>query len=509
MIQALLVSVLALILTYLTWVWGGLRVTWLPPAVWASCVLLIVLLASSLMPARSAASRSRPVWRDLFFYFGLLFLGYLVIQWWNAGRVLFFDVGIREWRYSPPRHAGWPSAFSRAEAAQMLSWFFPAWVVGLTIRSPAVSRGAISGLLQGLVHSAGLLAVFGIVQFLTGTRLQYWLAPTGDGFFASFGYTNHAAAYFVLMGALAAGLLYREIFRSDAFRVDRDLRERSVHTGLLLGPNAARRSASTHEPIVKTQVRTVALAVSLVLCLVGANLSLSRAGVILAWALAGFVAVYGLVRGWRRLRVVSRLNLAVATLAVLFVFYFAVAGFGKKEILKEFDVKKPIHHRLFPVLDNVNLAMGGRLELDEAAWRIWQDHKLLGIGGWGFRYLLALYLPPEEWTMRVQSPGKANVHCDILQFLAEFGVIGFGLMLTAVTSLILSLFPLPLGERARVRVSATSRDPLWVMGVIGLSLVLVFSLIDLPFRCPAILCTWVVVLAALPKTTEAKIHIHQ
>jgi hypothetical protein len=43
------------------------------------------------------------------------------------------------------------------------------------------------------------------------------------------------------------------------------------------------------------------------------------------------------------------------------------------------------------------------------------------------------------------------------------------------------------------------------MGVIGLSLVLIFSLIDLPFRCPAILCTWMVVLAALPKATEARI----
>jgi hypothetical protein len=273
------------------------------------------------------------------------------------------------------------------------------------------------------------------------------------------------------MGAVAAGLLYRELFRTGEDRY---------------------------------RYRSVALASSLVLCLVGANLSLSRAGVILAWALAGFVAVYGLIRGWNRLSAVRRLNLAVATGAVLFVFYFAVAGFGKNEILKEFEVRKPIHHRLFPVLDNVNLAMGGRLELDEAAWRIWQDHKLLGIGGWGFRYLLALYLPPEEWKTRAQSPGKANVHCDILQFLAEFGVMGFGLMLTAVTSLILSLFPLPLGERARVRVSATSCDPLWVMGVIGLSLVLVFSLIDLPFRCPAILCTWVVILAALPKVTGVR-----
>jgi hypothetical protein len=58
------------------------------------------------------------------------------------------------------------------------------------------------------------------------------------------------------------------------------------------------------------------------------------------------------------------------------------------------------------------------------------------------------------------------------------------------------------GYYRREKVSEPRHDPLWVMGVIGLSLVLVFSLIDLPFRCPAILCTWVVILAALPRATE-------
>jgi hypothetical protein len=487
--EKLLVTGAGLILVYLAWAWGGLQQIWQIPAVCASACLLIGLLTST-------SSRRKSLWRDYFFYGGLLFLGYLAIQSWNAGRVLFFDVGLREWRYSAPPHPGWPSAFSRADAAEMLTWFFPAWVLGLVVRSPGIGSRPLLKLLRALVYGAGLLSLMGIIQFVTHAKARYWVRPTHE-FFASFGYTNHAAAYFVLMGAVAAGLLFREIFRSDAFKVDRDLRARSVHTGFLLELDAARRSASTHEPVApvaKTRMRVGALAVSLVLCLVGANLSLSRAGVILAWALAGFVAVYGLIRGWNRLSAVRRLNLAVATVAVLFVFYFAVAGFGKKEILHEFDVKKPIHHRLFTALDNVNLAMGGRLELDQAGWRIWQDHKLLGIGGWGFRYLLALYFPPEEWKVIAQNPGKANVHCDILQFLAEFGVVGFGLMLVAVWTLIGAIFQ-----------RACRRDPLWIMGVIGLSLVFIFSLIDLPFRCPAILCTWVVVLAALPKATEVRI----
>ena len=516
MTEKFLVAGVALILAYLTWVWGGLQVAWLPPSVWAAGVLLIILLAS----------RSRLWWRDLFFYFGLLFLGYLAIQWWNAGRVLYFDVGFNEWRYSSPRHPNWPSAVTGPEAAQMLSWLFPAWVLGLVVRSPAVSRRAISVLLQGLVYSAGLLALFGVIQFLTRTRSQYWLAPIGDGFFASFGYTNHAAAYFVLIGALAAGLLYREIFKEGSFGGRGAMRRDSLRD-VASGDIAAHSAPPTLRGLQALKVP--ALAATLLLCLIGANLSLSRAGVILAWALAGFIAVYGLVRGWKKLHRAGRVNLAAATIAILFVFYFAVAGFGSKDIAKEFAVKKPVHHLLFPVLDNVNLALGGRLELDVAAWKMWQDHKLLGVGGWGYRYLLAFYIPKEDWKTLVQSAGKANVHCDLLQFLTEFGVIGFGLMLaTGMTLLGPLLLPAKYvrseckapvvtgvspvdaardgGYYRRERAGVTRHDPLRTMGIVGLLLVVIFSLIDLPFRCPAILCTWIVILAALPKVTAFKKH---
>ena len=51
---------------------------------------------------------------------------------------------------------------------------------------------------------------------------------------------------------------------------------------------------------------------------------------------------------------------------------------------------------------------------------------------------------------------------------------------------------------ARLFGPGVRRGALWTMGVKGLLLVGVFSLIDLPFRCPAILLTWVAVLGALP-----------
>lgn len=476
---------LAAILSYLTWVYGGLRASLLPPAVWFSTALLIVVLVTSGGSLKAGCIErdndgARCWCRDPFFYTGLLFIVYLALQWWNAGRVQYYDVGYNRWTYSLPPHPGWPSAFNRNEAAQMIHWFFPAWVSGLVVRSPLVSRDLLKRLLLFLVYSAGGLALLGIAQFLSGTKQLYWLDPMQDGFFASFGYTNHAAAYFVLMGAMAAGFLFREILFAGAMQYAvNDQADDPCHRSAMYGASSKRH-----------QGRIVLLVVSLFLCLTGANLSLSRAGVILAWSLAVFIAVYGLKQGWHRITKVARVNLVMATVAVFCVFYFAVAGFGSKSIGNEFKPNKPIHHNLFPVLDDVNLALSNRPELDAAAIQVWLDHKWQGVGGWGYRYLLALYMPQDTWERLGKTYGNANVHCDPLQFLVEFGVIGSGLMSMTLLVLLVDL----------VR-NTRHRHPVWIMSVIGLCLVVVFSLIDLPFRCPAILITWVVILASLPKLT--------
>ena len=514
MLEKLFSTVSVLILVYMAWAWGGLHQDWLVPAASGSGVLLIGLLITQIRGGIEVKHNGYYWWQDGFFYAGLFFLIYLSVQWWNSGRVLFFDVGLDQWRYSQPRHPGWPSAFSRPEAAQMLSWFFPAWVFGLLLRSPLLGTRTVLRMLRSLVYGAGLLALLGIIQFVTGTKARYWVRPATDQFFASFGYTNHAAAFFVLMGAVAAGLLYREVFRERP--VEHNTATSSGGSDSTSGQakgrslKASSRSSPTARQLI---VRTTALAASLLFCLIGANLSLSRAGIILAWSMALFIAGYGLVRGWQRLHRVARVNLVAATFAILCVLYFAVSGFGEKAIVQEFKVRRPIHHVLFPVLDNINLALSDRPLLDRVAWEIWCDNPVFGVGGWGFRYLLSQHLPEAEWKSHVEGFGNANVHCDPLQFLAEFGVVGTGLMMAALLALLLPVLRKGIRKEAR---SISAQDPEWevkgrgqiaadwsnpvlVMCSIGLMLVCVFSLIDLPFRCPAILCTWVVILAALPR----------
>ena len=83
------------------------------------------------------------------------------------------------------------------------------------------------------------------------------------------------------------------------------------------------------------------------------------------------------------------------------------------------------------------------------------------------------------------------MHNDPLQFLAEFGVVGSLLLLAAVVALAWPVFRQRLVER-----------PARLFALLGLALVLVHSLVDLPFRCPAILFAWTAVLAGLGRMCE-------
>jgi O-antigen ligase len=116
---------------------------------------------------------------------------------------------------------------------------------------------------------------------------------------------------------------------------------------------------------------------------------------------------------------------------------------------------------------------------------MWQDHPGFGVGGWGFRYLLGWYIPPDRW--REIGIGTANVHNDALQFLAEFGGVGAGLMAAAVVVLL-----------APVLKIRPWKKPLPLIALLGLCATVLHSMIDLPFRSPAILYSWLAILAALP-----------
>ena len=438
-----------LLLGYAAWMRGGAYVPLQGPLPWLGGMLMVMLFAFPVLSrgerraADVLASHLRRLFTDPIFYLGLTFLALLWLQMWNAGRAQIFDETTARWTYSPPPHPGWPSAVTRAEAAEMLRWFFPAWALLLVLRSRMIMFRGARGLYIAMGINAGALALVGLKNYTP-------IMPHGDGGssaviapFASFDYANHAASFFVLLLLLGLGLLLHE----------------------LVGRGRRR----------KRWGRITLLSAAAFLTLAGANLSLSRAGM-LSWVAILIAVAYAILGSWRQQDPATRLNVVMACVGVICLCYFFVDGFGKQGFALEAG-------RL------VQLKPEGELEARSfqarAALRIWRDYPWVGVGGWGYRYLVGTYLTPDQWSRL--GIGDANVHNDPVQFLAEFGALGGGLLAACVIVLL-----------APVARKGILTHPLALFPLLGVGWTFGHSLVDLPFRCPAILYHWLTILACLP-----------
>lgn len=447
------------LLALAAWLWSGMRIAYMPYFSAAMLVLLAVVMHSSVSLHRNGKLHQIITRMDPLVPIGILFLVYLGIQAWNGGRVAYFDIGYQRWVYAPPPHPQWPSSYNRAEAFRVMQWFWVAWGLAVTLRflmrngkSVYLKRSVIA-----LLFNAGALALFGLFRHFARSMSDMDLF-SGPGF-GSFVYVNHAAAYFVMMAAVAAGCLLRGVLQS----------KKGLHHKKWLG----------------------AYGVLTFLCVVGANFSFSRAGIILSWSLTALGAIYGLCKSWKLLKPASRVNMVAATLATVAVFYFFISGFGSDDIRRRFSVRRPPETALIPQLARVNLDLGMRQTLWRAGWDVFQQHRLYGTGGWGYRYAVATVVDSDSLRRVVRERGRANVHNDPLQFLAEFGLVGSGIMLLGLGVLLVPLITHKIW-----------RDPFTTFVGVGLLLVYIFSIIDLPFRNPAILWMWTSLLAVLPRQVD-------
>jgi O-antigen ligase len=113
-----------------------------------------------------------------------------------------------------------------------------------------------------------------------------------------------------------------------------------------------------------------------------------------------------------------------------------------------------------------------------ATWEMIKDRPLTGAGAGSFEYVFPLY---QQRDKRLGSGTMfwQQAHNDLLQFPAELGVIGCGLILA-----MLGWWFVPL-----IR-SRFWKNPFSVCLTSGLIALLVYSWFDFPFQCPAVLVTW-------------------
>jgi len=138
----------------------------------------------------------------------------------------------------------------------------------------------------------------------------------------------------------------------------------------------------------------------------------------------------------------------------------------------------------------------------EAAMKIWQDHMWFGTGANGFENYLGTVLEDTKWSnIRIN---KGFVYNDLLQVLCEFGLLGSALLASLIITLIVPLCyrahiawvkdvrGVDSGRKYLVRIS-----PFVVTGVVATLCCFCESFISSPFRSPAILTSFFVMMLTM------------
>ena len=387
-----------------------------------------------------------------FFWFGLCFIFYLSLQLINPSMVRMEDE--RGWWWieaiEPPFGTNWPTSirtnFEPMNAWRAMELHIAAWSLACGLWVGLRRRRAALTVLWVFVISGVLLAMVAILQHLGDAEKVLWkvASESKKGFWGSFFYRNHGAAYlnWVLVGT---GCLYFYHAKHSA---------------------KAGQSGGPHFICVFSFILTF--------CSVG--LALSRGGIIFA-SLISVVFLLGMflqyLLGALSVRRSLGISMVLATLLALggMMAYRTIDWAAMQDRFGDIGAK----------IENID--RDERTLSSLATWEMAQDKLWLGWGAGSFRYAFPNYQKayPELWYKRYHNEkgwiGRKffrYAHNDLLQFLAEYGIIGCSLLLAALLSLLAT------GLRGFMQ------HPLVVLFLLfGFFCALAHAFADFIFSCPA------------------------
>ena len=474
------------------WVHGGTRGDLLNPVLpWLTVLMLEVSIA---FPQRhhdeTMFDARERVWSalkgDPFVWTSLVFMLLLAVPFVNNS----LCVSCGEWRFAVSKTAPipfLPFCVDKMEHLNVFLWFAVSLSAATVVRHCLTPSG-IRLVLSMIVWNGFALAALGFLQNALDAPGPLWSSETklpvnwGMGyFFSTFGYTNMAGCYFVMLFGLAVAM-WRDTIRK--VQLEYDIKDIS---------NAADKPPHLFW-------RSNYYLIPAVVLFYAALYSLSRAAISFAATCAVIYIVHAFVTYLSRLR--TRLEKVRAFTVGIFAvcaLIFAATMFIPENVVKEVSTLNTV-----ATLDRVS---GRENNQKRIATDIWRENILFGCGGWGFGRLADMRAPKRRKPYIVL--GGANVHNDYLQFLAEHGTVGFGLLVAAVVMLFW-----PVGRAWRELLKRTrflkKKDlpakpvaifilpaPVFCMMVADLC-AMIHAFGDCPFRTPAIMSLFFVSLAAMP-----------
>ena len=366
----------------------------------------------------------------------------------------------------------------------------PALTAMLAVRHALLSEGKRT-LLALIVWNGVALSALGIVQHICGAESPLWAEGWGEKayFFSTFGYPNMGGDYFTTLFALAVALW--------RWRLEEVRAESATNDGA---------SKVNYARFWRKHLYLIPA----VVFFLSAMMTLSRAAIVLVSFLAVLFFIHSfisLLANMSRLKRVKAIGVNLIAIVIVATFFYGFF-FNRDTMMNAGGFRNEFNEEVSTLSIDAMLdrAAGKGQYHVRVATAIWLDNILFGCGGWGYKHFCVPEMTDEEF-LQMQKVGGINVHNDFLQFLAEHGLVGFGLMVAMV---IMLLSPIVRTWKKLVTAAAFTKGskrpprPIAIFALpastfcilAALVATLLHSLADCPLRSPAVLSLFFVALAA-------------
>jgi O-antigen ligase len=427
-------------------------------------VQLGALLLATLAFVISLIARQRSILFPL--SLGMLFAGYILVQYANPVFTQEWQTGLRIWELRRVDYITWlPSSirsdFSDASPLRFLIIFLTAGCCGLACYQNRREFGT-KVLLPLLAVNTSLIALLGLIQKSLESRSilgLYAAADEGLGlFYGTFLYKNHAAAFLNLGMAVCLACFF-------AFK--RNTNTRRSNPSWLFSLCAA-------------------------LLFIGVIFSKSR---------FGFLGSLGILGAFIPLALKQANNSGLSTKRVAMGFAcIAIVIVGGGAFL--LGMKGTRHLQTMNAEITEDFSYMQRKLAYQSELRMFAEKPIYGWGAGNFRHGFRQFQDMDTERGKVGNAYMErhelnffwqHAHNDYLEWLIELGVVGT-----------LILFSIPGYFFRIIFKSRRWKEPVPLMLLVGLGSTMVHALIDFPFRNPAVLMTWAVMLVVTARLCEPK-----